>query len=58
MLHHYQNTDLVHEAVWGQVVVTARVSEMLGGSCLVADQLVCVVAVACLRLLVHELCNR
>jgi len=44
--------------VWGQVVVTARVSEMLGGSCLVADQLACVVAVACLRLLVHELCNR
>jgi len=49
--------DLVHEAVWGQVVVTARVSEMWGGSCLVADHLVRVAAVAaaCLQLLVHEL---
>lgn len=49
--------DLVHEAVWGQGVVTARVSEMWGGSCLVADHLVCVAAVAaaCLQLLVHEL---
>jgi len=46
--------------VWGQGVVTARVSEMWGGSCLVADHLVCVAAVAaaCLQLLVHELCNR
>jgi len=56
----YQDTYLVHEAVWDQVVATARVSEMWGGSCLVADHLVCVAAVAaaCLQLLVHELCNR
>jgi hypothetical protein len=60
VLHNYQHTDLVHEAVWGRVVVTAGVSEMQGGSCLVADHLVYVAAVAaaCLQLLVHELCNR
>jgi len=60
VLYNYQDTDLVHEVVWGQVVVTARVSETWGGSCLVADHLVCVAAVAaaCLQLLVHELCNR
>ena len=58
--YYYQDTDLVHETVWGQVVVTARVSEMWGGSCLVVDHLVCVAAVAAayLQLLVHELCNR
>lgn len=46
MLHLYQCTDLVCEAVRDKEAVAAEASEMQGGSCLGPDHLMCGVAAA------------